>query len=419
MRTGAPARFAVALLSAAAVVGVALTAPASAATRPPAPTSLAVHNHAPAKYLTWAENATGVHYVVQQARNSSFTTGVSRYVMRGPGRTFTPYAVAKGTTYWLRVRAVRSGLYSGWSNRVSFTATWNSSTIRVLTYNMLSAAMDGTKDPGGVITPYWKHTPQRRPGQLSLMKNSGADILGLEEGAHCLITYTDGRNCYRQIESVAAGLGTAYTMADTSASSRGIAARYAGNYIFYKGSGAVAPVGTGGTWYIGTSSQNQTAAYQMFKVKSTGAEFLFVATHLITGRNLTGDQNRGAETTNMVNYATNYANSRGIYSIVFVGDFNSYVGEWHVDDISGNNMRKMHIPDGIEVAQHYYKAQYDSCNQYYRTATHGHGSIDHIYATGGTGVRSWGELINLTNGKFVGAIPSDHNPVWAAVAIPY
>ena len=42
-----------------------------------------------------------------------------------------------------------------------------------------------------------------------------------------------------------------------------------------------------------------------------------------------------------------------------------------------------------------------------------------MYAPAGVAVRGWALALNLTAGKFVGAIPSDHNPVVADVVLPY
>jgi endonuclease/exonuclease/phosphatase family metal-dependent hydrolase len=390
--------------------GLVCATPAAATSRPAAPTSLSVRSSA-GHYLTWAERTTGVGFVIQQARNSGFSSGVVNYRLRGPGRTFTPYRVSRGATYYFRVRAVAGSLASGWSNRVSYTVTNASSAVRVLSYNSLSASGDGERHPGGIAARW----VDRRGPQLSLMSGSQADVIGLEEGMACIIKYTDGTNCYRQIDSIAAGLRSTYSLADTLTTKP---SRYSGNYILYRNS--VQPVGNGGTWYIGDiSTHGQTAVYQLFRVPATGAEFLFVVTHLVTGSSYAGDKSRAIETSNMLRNANAFATNHGVRSIVYVGDFNSYVGEWHVSDLSGNRMRSAHVPDGIEVAQSRSRAQFDSINALYRTARRGHGSIDHIYASGGVGVRTWGELLNISSGRFVGTIPSDHNPVWAALTIPY
>ena len=251
---------------------------------------------------------------------------------------------------------------------------------------------------------------------LSLMQGSSADVIGIQEGAACIIKYSDGTNCYRQADSIADGLAGTYSLVDTMTSDK--RSRYSGDYILYRNT--VTPVGSAGTWYIGdNSTDTQWAAYQAFRVPSTGATFLFVSTHLVTGHNLAGDKHRAAETSNMIQQAKAYASNHGIGAVVYVGDFNSYYGEYDVNDLTGGVMRRAHIPDSIETAGSYFRVQYDSINGLYREARHGHGSIDHIYASGGVGTRGWGELLNIKDGAFVGTIPSDHNPIYAGLAIPY
>jgi len=167
------------------------------------------------------------------------------------------------------------------------------------------------------------------------------------------------------------------------------------------------------------TGKRQNAAYQLFRVKDTGARFLFVNTHLITGTTYAGDKARGQETATMLKKAKAYASNHGVTSVVYVGDFNSYFGEWDVVDLTGRTMRNAHVPDTLEVATSRYRSVYDSINGLFRVARHGHGSIDHIYASGGIGVKGWGELLRISDGKFVGTIPSDHNPIYASLAIPY
>jgi hypothetical protein len=45
--------------------------------------------------------------------------------------------------------------------------------------------------------------------------------------------------------------------------------------------------------------------------------------------------------------------------------------------------------------------------------------VDHVYAPPGVAVRRWQMVLDLTRGRFVGVIPSDHNPVAADVVLPY
>jgi hypothetical protein len=405
-------RVGAAALSAGLLLAPGLSSTAQAA-RPTPPSSLKVLSSGVARYLTWSESTPGTGFVVQQSPTSNFSSSVINYTMRGPGRTLSPYRAVQGRKYYFRVRAVSSGSYSGWSSKVSYTVPNALSAIRVVTYNSMSASADPSHN-GGTAAPW----SQRRPKQLSLLSNSGAAVIAIQEGAACIIKYTDGTSCYRQIDSLADGLSPKYRLDDTAVTTQR-SQRYLGNYLLYEPS-VVATVGGGGNWMIGASSnQGQTARYQIFRVIATGAKFLFVNTHLTTGTSYTGDKIRGTETQEMLNDARNYAANQGVSSIIYVGDFNTYVGEWHVTDISGNKMRAAHVPDGVEVAQSKVRAQYDSPNVLYRCPHKNHGSIDHIYASGGVGVVGWGELLQLSSGCFVGAIPSDHNPIYETVQIPY
>ena len=54
-----------------------------------------------------------------------------------------------------------------------------------------------------------------------------------------------------------------------------------------------------------------------------------------------------------------------------------------------------------------------------RSPVTGHWDIDHVYAPAGVAVRRWELALTLSSGRFVGAIPSDHNPVVADVVLPY
>jgi hypothetical protein len=75
--------------------------------------------------------------------------------------------------------------------------------------------------------------------------------------------------------------------------------------------------------------------------------------------------------------------------------------------------------DADEVAQTLVNRAYNSANQYMRSPVTGHWDIDHVYAPAGVAVRRWELALTLSSGRFVGAIPSDHNPVVADVVLPY
>jgi hypothetical protein len=379
--------------------------------RPPKPTALTAFSGPSGTYLTWhSKPVTGA--VIEQATDGEFTQNLHTYRMNGPSKTFTPFGLTDGTTYFFRVTVVNHGLLSPTSKSTSVTAGANESPVTLLSYNVLDASFDGEKHAGGTSAPF----AQRRPGQISLIQQSNAAVVGIDEGSSCL-QKRPGQPCYRQIDSLADGLSPQYVLDDTDTSSAGVN-RYAGNYILYSPID-VTPVGAGGTWLIGNSQLMRYAEYQAFQDNTTGAQFLFVTTHLIATPGAQWDAVRGAETQRMLAQSRAYAASLGIASIVYSGDYNSYRGEYHHIDKPGMGMQAIGFSDGVDVAQSRTNAEYDSINGLYRTPPQGHGSADHVFVSPGVAVQSWGELLHLSGGQFVGTIPSDHNPVVSSVVIPY
>jgi hypothetical protein len=402
------------------VLSVAAPVNAKTIVRPTAPTSLHAFSNSSGLSLTWHrknKNVTG--YLVEQALNPQFTVGLVKYRTRGIQKVFTPSRVTNGATYFYRVAAVNETKKSHFTHNVVATDHVNFSDIRAMTYNVRSASLDAYPDKGGPSAPF----AQRRAGILSLIKQGNADVVGIEEAASCL-THPHGQPCGRQIDSLMAGLTPTYTLDDTTNGrcygQPGSTCRYAADDIVYK-SAVVTPVGTGGHFQIGPSSpvkSGRYAAYQIFRVNATRTMFLYVVTHTLASGGSAGDRIRGAETSSMLKQGRAYAANHHVTNVLFVGDFNSYVGEYHVNDVSGTVMRNANFPDSVSEAAHYSNAKYDSINAFYRRAKHGHGSSDHIYASRGIGVLKWGELLHLSGGKFVGVIPSDHNPVYADVELP-
>jgi hypothetical protein len=379
--------------------------------RPPKPTALTGVSSPSGTYLTWhSRPVTGT--VIEQATDGEFTQGLRTYRINGPSKTFTPFGLTPGTTYYFRVTGLNNGLHSPTSKPTSVTAGTNESPLTLVSYNSLDASSDGATHPGGVSAPF----AQRRPVQLSLLNSSNADVIGLQEGSPC-IRKIPHKACYRQVDSLADGLAPRYTLDDTDASADG-PNRYAGEYIFYNAS-VVTPVGTGGHWIIGNHQPLRHAAYQIFRTNSTGATFLFVTTHIDAPRGASWDKVRGVETAEMIAQTNAYAHSSGVSSIIYTGDYNSFPGEWERVDEPGIHMASAGMLDGIQAAQTRTNAQYNSINGLYRTPPQGNGSADHVFVSPGIGVQSWGELLNLSGGKFVGTIPSDHNPVVSNVLLPY
>ena len=179
------------------------------------------------------------------------------------------------------------------------------------------------------------------------------------------------------------------------------------------------PVGNGGRWDIGTMPEggSRYGTYQVLRHRTSGATMLFVTTHLYTPGGLAGDRLRQQETESLVRQARALAARQGGLPIVYAGDVNSH--ELHCLDGPAVAMSKAKVADGFEVSQIFANRQYNSANQYYRTPPAFSDNVDHVYAEPGVGIRAWSQVLQLTDGKFRGVIPSDHNPVLADLTIPY
>lgn len=363
---------------------------------PSAPSSVSVVSGSQGEpVLHWSSGAS-TGYSIRQSTSSTFSTGVTSYVSRGPDTEFTPSAAATGKTYYYRVRALNGSSASPFSPVVSATVHPRKQTLRALTYNVRSANLAHDEAP-------WS---KRLPAVVGLIKSDSPDVFGVQEAG----AYVHGRT--RQVDTIASHL-SGYKVANTDTMPGGDVVRWHGDYIVYRRS-AMTPIRKGGQWTLG---QQHYAAYNAFRTKQ-GARLLFVSTHLMTGSGTTPDSQRKSETAALLKDAHAYANKLGISSIMVVGDFNSYYGRWHTVDTPGNAMRSAGMSDAKLAAQHLYNSRYSSINGYHRKAPTGGGASDHVYSSPGIGVSAWGELLDVKHGRFVGVIPSDHNAVWSNVVLP-
>lgn len=369
---------------------------------PGTPTALRADTGAAGTYLSWTSPpATG--YSIEQATDSAFVGGRRVYTTTNDTHRFTPYGLVQGRTYWFRLRAVNCNITSALSTSVSAVPTTSEQSLRVATYNTSSATFDSA-------LPVHAKWAQRGPAVVGLLKQANPDVVTVEEAGPVVAPGV------RQVDAIKAGLGSGYATADTNfGPNPGVRQNspYTGNYVLYK-TASVSPVGTGGHWDVG---DDRNAAYQLFRANSSGARFLFVGTHLWSTRGASYDVLRNAETARMVSQAKAYAAANGVSSIVYGGDMNSWPDRYLTTDMPGIQMQNSLVSDAFEAAQSHSNAQYSSINSYLPTPTLG-GSADRIFVSGGVGVSNWGQLLNVSGGKFVGVIPSDHNPVYSDITLP-
>jgi endonuclease/exonuclease/phosphatase family metal-dependent hydrolase len=272
--------------------------------------------------------------------------------------------------------------------------------VKLMTYNMLNWLADGTQETGGIVPPW----SERRVAAAALIKSVGPDVIAIQEGNQ---TTSTG---YRQVDSLRDALASAgidYTVAYVPP--------YARNHIMYRPD-VYRPVGSGGQWQIG---DGHTGAYQELENITSGARFLFVSAHTVPGNTRDLDLVREAETESLITQATAMAAAQNV-PLVFGGDFNSSpVTSLHPIDGPAIAMRHHHMADARLVAQSHVNEQYQSFNGYIRTPHVYTIDIDYIWVSPGVSASSWGMAMRLSNGSFVGTIPSDHNPVYSQVQYPY
>lgn len=374
--------------------------------KPARPTVVRATASATGTSLSWGTSgATG--FQIAQGTNYTQTVGRHIYTTRDATPQFSPYYLAKGTTYYFRVRAVNTGSVSAWSPRITVTPVTRQQGVRVMTYNLLEDNFDGTPEGGQVVAPW----AQRVVAAATLIKERDPDVIGIQEGAAWSSTYM-GDRMIDTLRKTLAGMGADYSLALTEVPPGSPGWRRTGNYILYK-TATYDVVGPGSNFALPDS---RTAAYQVLRNRASGARFLAVSPHLIANGGLSYDYWRQTEMTSLVSQATAYAAPYGV-PIVYAGDFNSQ--SKHTLDAPALVAAKNHLADAAETAQVQSNTQYNSANQYLRTALAFGDSIDHIYASSGVAFHSIRHAVHVSNGQYVGVMASDHNPVVAYLFTSY
>jgi endonuclease/exonuclease/phosphatase family metal-dependent hydrolase len=274
--------------------------------------------------------------------------------------------------------------------------------VTVMTYDIRDLLADGTPEGGTDIAPWSK----RAPKEAGLIRKAHPDVIAIQEGS----SHVGSSTTERQVDSLRHAIGGTYRVAHTEIRAPQPHSFRTGDYIIYNHA-TLKVVGKGSHFGIGS---DKFAAYDEFANRETGAKFLFVSTHLLVGLSHQDDLTREAETKTILSKAGGIAKRRHI-PVIYAGNFNSpdpKVG-------TGKAMKAAHAKDALAVAPKRTHAQYNSDNEYLRTPPHNGIDIDHIYAPAGVKVVSAGVVLNLHHGRFVGVIPSDHNPVVAGLRYPY
>jgi endonuclease/exonuclease/phosphatase family metal-dependent hydrolase len=306
---------------------------------------------------------------------------------------------------------------------VQVTPMVSMQSVKVMTYNVLKLASDGEVQPadGNTVAPW----SQRRLGQAQIIRNSGADIVMVQEGGNWVGAGPDSwssmTGAVRQVDSLQsalAGVGANYAVAHTEATwgQTGFALNF--NYILYNPD-HYAAVGTGGDWAIGDDTLKANAAWQVLQNRQSGAKLLVVCTHLIPNNGEAYDLAREQETKTMLADAQAKSNALGI-PVIYGGDFNT-TPLFGMHPVDGPNiaMRAAGIADGHGTAQYKWNNTLDTITGYRRTPHWYSNDIDYLFLPAGVAARTWGVEAELQNGSWPGVIPSDHNAVDGTIAFPY
>jgi endonuclease/exonuclease/phosphatase family metal-dependent hydrolase len=373
---------------------------------PSIPTNLAVHTNLAGTYLTWNSGpATG--FQITEATDPAMTQNVKTYTTENQDHQFSPPDLEMGTPYYFEIQALNALTTSRASSTVQAVNFTKQQPVRAMSYNLLAISADGRSEGGTHVAPW----SQRRDAQVRLIKGVSPDVIAIQEGAW----WVGPERGPRQVDDLVSHLGGGYSLATTEIPPSQPHYHRTGVYVVYN-SANYATAATGGHWGIG---DKRWAAYQILRNKNTGARFLFVAPHLIVIKHGGTDQKRAAETRSLVAQAESYNRAHGNLPIVYAGDFNSDPGKKHIRNAPSDYMLSQGYDDAYDVAQARSNPDFDSANGYNRVAPSHSLRIDYIFTQPGIPVKSWGMALNLSHHKFAGVIPSDHNPIYANLEIPY
>lgn len=373
--------------------------------QPATPTNLQVSSTAAGTFLTWDSGpATG--YSIVASTDPNMVADRHTFTITGGDTQFTPYGLTNATTYYFEVSALNDSTPSPYTPTVSALVITSQLKLSVMTYNLLEMTADGHAEGDGTIAPW----SQRVLGAVALIHKADPDVIAVQEGW----PWVGATRGPRQVDSLVTALKGEYTLASTEVPPSQPHYFRTGDYILYKTS-AFTAVGAGDHWALGGGHY---AAHQVLQNTQTGAQFLMVAPHLIVGNGAAMDQAREDETNSMLTQASEFAQADSL-PIVYAGDFNTDITPAHAFDGPGIAMRAASVNDAYDVAQTQINTEYNSANGYYRTPPKFGDHIDYVFAPPGVAIESVKLLLNLSGGKFVGVIPSDHNPVVANVDIPW
>lgn len=154
------------------------------------------------------------------------------------------------------------------------------------------------------------------------------------------------------------------------------------------------------------------AAWAMLRVKKTGKTYVFVSTHLTTGKDSVAGK-RSGETTRLLAASARVAEGR---PRVFAGDFNSSIQRGK--DTVGKRFTAQGFRDSYTRATSRRGAKYNSATGWGTKPRVGGSHIDRVFVPRGATATRWAMDVKIRGKKTVRPVPSDHSPIRVSIVLP-
>lgn len=189
-----------------------------------------------------------------------------------------------------------------------------------------------------------------------------------------------------------------------------------GGQIYYRPS-VLRPAGLEGIIDLPTpSGAPRKAVYALFDVVSTGARFLFVSAHMLTGGGLDNANYRSMECTTLLD---RIADMNPGWPVVVVGDMNSTRGTKHPYDAPAKVFPARGMPEVFSAVGTVGHGDFNSFNGFSVKPLKGGYHPDRMFVSTGVTVLSAEVMVRLRGKRYATPFASDHNPIRAVVQIPY
>lgn len=154
------------------------------------------------------------------------------------------------------------------------------------------------------------------------------------------------------------------------------------------------------------------AAWAMLQVKKTGKTYLFVSSHLSTGKDSAAGK-RSKEASRLLAVTKVAAEGR---PRVFAGDFNSSIQRGK--DTAGKRYTSAGFKDAYTTTTSHKGAKYNTATGYGKKPRVGGSHIDRVFVPRGGQATSWEAVVKVRGGKSVKPVPSDHAAVRVSLLLP-